>query len=251
MRLLLAPLLLSLPTLAQTAQPTPVPLYDVVTIKPSQSIRDSSGIDANDSTLRAYNLTLKSLLEQAYNIRPDLISGIPADLATRRYDINAKILEPDFNVLEHLTDAQRRTQMLAILTDRFHLKAHIETRTSAHLRPHPPPPGPLKFAKATLKPDGTPDRSTNIRNRSLEARGVTLADFCATLTNQLHRTVIDATNLPRLLRLHPEMVPRRSRPRHRPQPTSPHRPPGAARPQTQVLQRPRPHPHRRPPRSTH
>lgn len=82
-----------------------------------------------DAGFVATNVQLTILLNNAYNIRPDLMSGLPGWANSTRFDITAKVSDPDVTALKNLTREQREAMLLALLTDRFKLKAHIETKT--------------------------------------------------------------------------------------------------------------------------
>ena len=108
---------------------TVVPAYDVMTIRPNKTSSGSVDIDTDDDRYSATNVSLKQLLENAYDIKQDLISGIPGPLDSVRFDIEAKISEPDHDALKKLTPEQERQQILPLLTERFQLKVHTETKT--------------------------------------------------------------------------------------------------------------------------
>ena len=84
----------------------------------------------------ATNASLKTLLEAAYNVRPDLITGVPPALESQRYDLTAKVLDPDLKALNAISKEQRRSLLIPVLQDRFALKAHLETKDLAFLRTH-------------------------------------------------------------------------------------------------------------------
>jgi hypothetical protein len=55
-------------------QPTPtLPTYDIVVIKPNNSLSHGTSMDRNEATLRAENVSLKHLLVNAYGIREGLM----------------------------------------------------------------------------------------------------------------------------------------------------------------------------------
>ena len=187
----LAPVLLGV---LHAQQVPALPVYDAVTIKPNKTGNGSHGLDGNDTTLAITNYSLKALLDAAYDIKPDLISGIPPELASLSFDLNAKVLDPDMKLLESLKDDQRRAMILRILTDRFALRAHIEKRVLPLFEMTLLPGGP-KFTKSPLKPDGTADHQFNTRNRSLDDHGVTMPQLAGELINMVHKTVVDRTGL--------------------------------------------------------
>src|SRR5579862_4890483 len=62
-----------------------LPAYDVVSIKQNKSGSGSTDIDTNDNRYFAKNVSLKDLLENAYGIKKDLISGVTGPIASARF----------------------------------------------------------------------------------------------------------------------------------------------------------------------
>ena len=174
------------------------PVFDVATIKPNKTGSGSTNIDSNDSTYRGTNVSIAMLMEQAYGIKKSLISGLPGWAQSNRYDIVAKSLEADPEVLKHLTVPQRRTMLRLLLEERFHLKTHVEVKTL--------PVYDLTIAKSGVlfkespHVDGAADdsddnESMSVNNQSMKAtrcKMVNLADF---LADVVERKVIDKTGL--------------------------------------------------------
>ena len=105
-----------------------LPAYDVVSIKQNKSGSGSVDIDTNDNRYFAKNVSLKDLLENAYGIKEDLISGVTGPVASARFDVEAKIVDRDPDALKKLTGRQYGQMLLPFLVERFQLKAHTETR---------------------------------------------------------------------------------------------------------------------------
>ena len=164
-----------------------------------------------DASFVATNINLTSLLMNAYGIRPELMSGLPGWANSTRFDVNAKVSDPDIDALKKLTPEQKRTQrqaqMLALLADRFHLQAHIETKTlpvydlviakggpklkeNTALPSQPTDaPGPGK-PPANMKPG-----SMWISNSQMTAVGIPTSNLAANLAFRVERNVIDKTGL--------------------------------------------------------
>ncbi len=161
-------------------------------------------MDSNDQSYTASNVSLKSLLADAYGIRRDLISGMPKWADDARFDVQAKVVDPDIEALKKLTDAQREAMLAAVLTDRFHVKVHTETKMLPVYDLVVIKGGP-KFEEVTLqKPvpgsgDVPPAGGTNIHGNGqlteLTATAVPISSLTEQLAEQLKRTVIDKTNL--------------------------------------------------------
>ena len=104
--------------------------FDVVSIR--ENTGGSAGGDGRmslrDGFLQVDNLLLKSLITSAYGVHEGLIFGLPRWAEEAHYDIRAKVTDADPIVLTTMSREQRRALMLAMLEDRFQLKAHPVTR---------------------------------------------------------------------------------------------------------------------------
>ena len=120
-------------SVAQQAS-APLPVYDTVVIRLDDSLsgRISSNID--DTSYRAVNVTLKHLLVNAYGIREGLLSGLPGWAGSMRFDVTAKVTDPDIHALRSLSPEQRQAMLAAVLVSRFHLQTHIELKTLPGVR---------------------------------------------------------------------------------------------------------------------
>jgi uncharacterized protein (TIGR03435 family) len=172
--------------------PHPLPVYDVASIRVDNRGPGSSDTSVNDGIFTATNVTLKDLIEDAFDIRQDIISGIPGPIDSLHFDVRAKIVDPDRDALQKLSDSQRRAMLLPILAERFHLKARIESRTLPVYELVLLKKGP-RFQRSPNQ--GSEDQSTSVHNTSIKASNMPMAIFCKTLSHQLHRTVIDKTGL--------------------------------------------------------
>ena len=107
----------------------PLPVYDAVVIKVNHGVsgRVTSEIDGN--VFRAVNVTLKHLLVNAYGVREGLLFGLPGWADSVRFDVTAKVSDPDKTVLQRLSHEQWQAMLAAVLVNRFHLEAHIEVKT--------------------------------------------------------------------------------------------------------------------------
>jgi uncharacterized protein (TIGR03435 family) len=189
-------ILLLAPMLANTVCQAQQLAYDVVTIKPNTSGTDNSSTSMGDSTFEAENTGLKRLLVRAYGVRQELIFGIPGWAESARFDINAKVVDPDMAKLKTLTIEQRREFILALLKDRFHLEAHIEMKTLPVYELLLAGGAP-KFHASPTVPSGAGEMNSNSGSGQtrLIAKGIELSSMAAFLTNQSDRPVIDRTGL--------------------------------------------------------
>jgi uncharacterized protein (TIGR03435 family) len=173
---------------AQTAAQTPS--YDVASIKPNRSGSSNSGTSTSNGNLTATNITLRSLIRNAYGLQDFQIAGGPSWVDSDRFDIIAKAEgEP--------APPQRRLMQQALLAERCNFAAHHEMREM------------VVYDLVLAKPDGKLGAglrhvdcavvqtcgNTNVNNTILKAQGRTLADFSQTLSAIVTRIVIDKTGL--------------------------------------------------------
>jgi len=207
--------------LGRAQSPVPMPaspplVYDAVSIRANTS--GSGGISVNTSadSIRITNMPLKQLLVNAYGIREGLISGLPGWADKARFDVNAKVLDRDAAELKKLTNEQRRAMMLALVEERFHVKAHVEVKTLPVYELVCSKDGP-KFKESTAlpydpnadpaKPRGKSAGSMSMRPGEMTSWGMELTQLTGTLAGVLERNVIDKTGLTGKYDLHLRWTP--------------------------------------------
>jgi uncharacterized protein (TIGR03435 family) len=95
--------------------------FEVASVKPNNSGTQGSGVLWQPSgALNATNVTLKSLIARAYEVREFQVDG-PGWLEFARFDIAAR-------AREGTPDQSRPAMLRSLLTERFKLTAHFETR---------------------------------------------------------------------------------------------------------------------------
>jgi uncharacterized protein (TIGR03435 family) len=181
-----------------------VPVFDVVSVKPDKSVSGMIRVMAKPDGYSATNVSLKMLLQGAYGIREDLISGAPGWVDSARYDIDAKVAGPDVDTLKKLSPEQRRSMLQPLLAERFKLVVHTETKqlpvyelvvAKGGSKLKEATPGD-PYANGFKGPDGA-GRGGMIRvgRGQLTAQGVPTSSLANMLSQQLHKTVIDKTGL--------------------------------------------------------
>src|SRR5580698_1768614 len=109
------------------------PAFEVASIRPA----GPRPIDMNtfpSGRLEATSVTLKQLIEGAYNFKPYLVSGGPAWLDADRWDVSAKAEEEAAQDKERVValgrDAPLKMMLMlqTLLEDRFKLRVHRETK---------------------------------------------------------------------------------------------------------------------------
>jgi uncharacterized protein (TIGR03435 family) len=178
-----------------------VPSYDVVSIKPNKTGSGNVDISIDDGNFDAVNVSLKSMLLNAYGLKDAQLVNLPKWGESARFDIKAKIIEPDKKLLEALSNQQFRSMQQPILTERFHLKFHREMKTLPVYELVVAKDGP-KF-KGTSAAEMSSDQGVNgvragginIRNQNLTATGIPMLSIADTLSDQVQRVVVDKTGL--------------------------------------------------------
>ena len=197
---------------AATTQPSPKLEFEVASIRPSQSTgsdRVDAGLRMDGSQARFGALSLKNLIERAYKVQPNLITG-PDWISSKRFDISAKL--PDGSTVDQIPE-----MLQSLLAERFDLKIHNEKKDV--------PAYALVLGKAPLKlkelpPDAQPQGNNGAVNVAVSGsvQGVSMdlgngssylfandqfqftkvsMDVMASLLSRfLDRPVVNMTNLP-------------------------------------------------------
>jgi uncharacterized protein (TIGR03435 family) len=95
------------------------PVFETASIKPHASGRTTSP-SIQHGILAGTNVTLKHLLQLAYEVQDPQISG-PSWIETEGYDVVGK-------AESSASDTQVRLMLQQLLADRFQLKSHLETK---------------------------------------------------------------------------------------------------------------------------
>jgi uncharacterized protein (TIGR03435 family) len=95
------------------------PAFEVASVKPNKS-EGMMELGGHNEKFNALRISLEGLIEYAYNINHNEIVG-PAWLGSETYDIEAKPEHP-------VSIAQIRQMLQTLLTDRFKLSIHTETK---------------------------------------------------------------------------------------------------------------------------
>ena len=193
--------------------------FDVASIKPTKSTALVVGGSTPDDGYIRTNIPLIEFIREAYGLLPEpeeddgRISGAPSWLDKEKYDIDAIIDSAVADELKKLSPPDRRLarqhMLQALLTDRFKLTTHRETKDMPVFRLviakngpklHEATPGDT-YPNGIKSPDGTlggPGRLIFgvIRGEGqITGQGVTLARFVRALSDPLGRPVLDETGL--------------------------------------------------------
>ena len=181
-----------------------LPAFDVVSVKQNKSETHMIRVMMKPDGYAATNVSLKMLIEEAYGIREDLISGAPGWVDSTRFDIDAKVAGTNVDDLKKFKPEQRMSMLRPMLADRFQVKVHTETKTlpvyelvvaKGGSKLKEATPGDI-YTNGIKGPDGVAHGGMMRMSRG-EVTGQALAveSLVNMLSRQLQRTVIDKTGL--------------------------------------------------------
>ena len=171
------------------------PEYAVVSVRQSQR-NAGMALQIYPDGYSAKNVRLWDLLYNAYNLRPgDPLPGLPGWATTLQFDVEAKMDGDAAKAMQSLSpdeyQRQRLAMLQAILTKRFGLRVHYETKER--------PIYELVVAKDGSKlsrvPDDTPGRGTSWGKGQVTVQAAPIERFAFVLSDVVGRDVVDKTNL--------------------------------------------------------
>lgn len=134
---------------AQLLHPTsPMPSFDVVSVRPTNPDQELSRGGVNPDSYRAERTTIEQVIAYAFGLGYDKeLVNAPPWTTKERFDIQGKLDDEQVATLHKLSrndsDEQMRLMVQSMLAERFHLTYHFET--------HVLPIYLLKIAKGGLK----------------------------------------------------------------------------------------------------
>lgn len=187
---------------SQSAVAPVLPAFDVITIKPNIS-GDRPGIDFDGGSFSATDFSVKMLVLFAYDLKDDQLFGLPKWANDLRFDIKAKVLDADPSILQHLSNDQRRQIEQTILTERFGLAFHRETKVLPAYELVIDKGGP-RFQPSKIEPGqrganglgaGALHTNNHGGNADMTSTAVPISSLANVLSGQMQRIVVDHTGL--------------------------------------------------------
>ena len=171
------------------------PPYDVASVKQNKSAGQSANMSIRNDAFIATNMPLSALIEFAYDIKSDQISGLTGPVSSARFDIEAKVVPPDGVPMPKLTDTLLQAMIIPLLEDRFHLKTHLQSKNMPVYDLVVARGGP----KFQLDEQDPTDSAMNVRTSNsdnlLTAKSSSMTDLAQVLSDLVHRQVNDKTGL--------------------------------------------------------
>ena len=180
------------------AAPAKLPTFDVISVKVNNSGSRNINMSTTPDGLRATNIPAQLILKQAFAfaLNDSLIFGTPAWAQTTRFDIDAKVSSADVDAFKALTNDQRRLMIVQILTDRFQLVSHPETRMLPEYALVIAKGGSkLQPSKPATDPDHPQLSSMSVHDSQVTAQGIPMDPLIHFLSDRVGRPVEDKTGL--------------------------------------------------------
>jgi uncharacterized protein (TIGR03435 family) len=187
--------------------PPPALEFDVAVIKPTNPDFKGTRIQIQGDRINIQGATLSILLQQFYDVTPDLMQGAPKFMDEDRWDITGKLISTDPGQPAQGDPETRTKLILKLLEERFKMKMHFEDRVVPAYTLSSVKPKMAKADPATRTgcyegpgPDGKDPRVANpLLSRLLYCRNMTMAQFADLLPQQVngyvHSAVLDKTGL--------------------------------------------------------
>jgi uncharacterized protein (TIGR03435 family) len=195
------------PDTAKFMPPPPAIEFEAAVIKPTNPDFKGIRINWNGDRITIQGATLNVILQQFYDVAPDMIQGGPKFMDEDRWDITVKMVSTDPGQPPQ-ADPETRTKLITkLLEERFKLKAHFEDRVVPAYTLFSVKPKMAKADPTTRTgcyegpgPDGKDPRVANpLLSRLLYCRNMTMALFAELLPQQVggyvHSAVLDKTGL--------------------------------------------------------
>lgn len=191
--------------LAQQVQPSSgpapaanivAPPFDIISIKPSKE--NGTRMQFTPDGLHGIAVTTQFLIYEGFGgINKEQVVGEPPWTSTDGFDIDAKVAPADVSTLGKMNFDQRRAMFKAILTDRFKLAVHHETRELPIYMLVIAKGGPKFKESAPDDPaSSAPRRRGMMSNRGkMTGTDTQLSTLVTLLSRQLGRTIVDKTGL--------------------------------------------------------
>ncbi len=181
----------------QTAT-TPSLTFDVASIKPDRSSGRGINISISfsDDGFTATGVTVKDLIEAAYEVRDFQVSGTPDWAGSDKFTVNAKMDEQTMEAFNKLTPGQKSGQrplmVRALLEERFRLKLSHANKELPIYALVLAGNGPKLSSSIAVANDGPSFRKNG---EEATVKGATMTSFAEWLSRFVGRKVVDKTGL--------------------------------------------------------
>ena len=144
------------------------------------------------------NLPIEALLEEAFGVRENRILNVPGWVKTDRFDIRAKVVEPDAPDLSLLTGEQRRIMLQTLLVDRFGMRFHHDTKELQEYALVITKGGPRLNEPKAIDPNSNAPQVQQLVKMGpgrLDASDIPISRLIQALSRQMDAAIADKTGL--------------------------------------------------------
>jgi uncharacterized protein (TIGR03435 family) len=173
------------------------PPFDVISIKPASKDSPGTRMQFTPDGLRGSGVTVRFLIFEGFGgINQNQVINEPA-WSNDGFDIEAKVAPADVATLGKMNFDQRRQMFQAILTDRFKMVVHHETRELPLYILTVAKGGPKFKESAPFDPSSTTPhrRGMTVNNGKITATDAQISTMVTILSRNLGRTIVDKTGL--------------------------------------------------------
>jgi uncharacterized protein (TIGR03435 family) len=169
--------------------------FEVATIKPHPAGGGNITIGGPPGKYQATNVSAKLLVEQAFSLPDEQVTGGPPWVESQSYDVNAKVTDDCWQHLSklHKEDREKAMELMlqSLLKERFKLTiSHHPKELMVYA---------LVVARggSKLRPAGSPkqDQPSGSFLMGVDQRDAPIGDLARFLSGYLGRTVVDGTGL--------------------------------------------------------
>jgi uncharacterized protein (TIGR03435 family) len=167
------------------------PTFEVAAIKLADPDEKRDGFDVKGRHVLMENIPVMTMLVFGYGVSPKQVVGVPDWAKSEHWDVDGV---PDVEGAPNLAQTQGMVQ--GLLTDRFGLKVHHETREVAGYALTVAKGGP-NIAKSQGDPNGLPRQNShmNAGQRDIKFTNNTMREFALAMQFYMSEPVVDRTGL--------------------------------------------------------
>lgn len=179
-----------------TAKP---PEFEVATIRPHPEGDYAMSSGPTPGGFEAHNATVKLLVEQAFDLPGDQVSGGPAWVASQHFDVVAKMSGAEWDEISKL-DYRKQWKSISLmlqslLQERFQLKiTHQPKELMIYALVVAKGGAKLRAAGAPMPPESHDTGQESFMMKS-EQKDISVSELTPFLSSYLHRAVLDRTEL--------------------------------------------------------
>lgn len=173
--------------------------FEVATIKPHPSGDRIISMGGPPGRYEAKNVTAKMLVEQAFGVPADQVSGGPSWIETQHFDVSAKMSDAQWEEIKGLDYSHRNQAMnlmlQSLLKDRFGLViSHQPKELAVYALTQTKGGAKLHVSGAPTAPQ-TPETGNKSFSMAMDQKDIPVTTFANFLSGYFRRTVLDRTGL--------------------------------------------------------